>query len=467
MPISSPGIGSGLDITGIVTSLIEAEEAPAANRFNKNEATFQAKLSALGMLKSSLSAFQDSLTSLQDVTSFQKRTTSSTDSALVTATATEAASEGSYSVEVNRLAQPHKMGSAEHLDSVEFGGLAADKLILTVGSDTLTIDLSTAMSLADLNSAINSAADDKGVELTSTIISGDGGIEKLTLTASNEGYDNRVQVGGTIGGVASDTVLGLATINTDAAGDPLGADSELDAEIVVDGLTLTRSSNSVDDVISGVTLDLKDVTTSAETISVSLNTSSVKSSVNTFVDKYNDLMTTMDELSKFDPTTGERSVLLGDATLRAVEFSLRNELSNTVSGISGTFNSLSAIGITTERDGSVTLDSDVLDQAIANNFDDIGELFGSTNGVANRFDTLIEGYVKSKGVLDSRIEGINTSIEDINDQRAALARRLATLEKRYIDQFVAMDVMVSQLQSTSTFLTGALENLPGSTFKKN
>jgi len=178
-------------------------------------------------------------------------------------------------------------------------------------------------------------------------------------------------------------------------------------------------------------------------------------------------MTTMGELSAFDPDTGTRSVLLGDATLRAVEYALRNQLSNTVSGISSTFNSLSSIGISTERDGSITLDADILDAAIENNFDDIGALFASEDGVANRFDTLVEAYVSSTGIIDARIDGINTSIEDIGDQRVALAYKLAKLEERYLRQFNAMDLMVAQLRSTSDYLVGAFENLPGSTFKKD
>jgi flagellar hook-associated protein 2 len=466
MAISSPGLGSGLDINGIVSSLIAAEEAPTTNRLDQKESTFQAKISALGMLKSSLSSFQSSLTTLKDITSFQKRTTSSTDSTLVAASANESASEGSYSVSINRLAQIHKLGSAEHLDTATFGGGAADTLVITVGTKNLTIDLSTAKTLAELNTAINSAADSAGVGVTSTIITGDGGIEKVTLTADSAGYDNRVQIGGTIGGVVSETVLGLATLNTDADGVPLPTDAELDAQIVVDGLTLTRSTNSVSDVISGVTLNLKEVTTSPETISVSLNTGSIKTAVNSFVDNYNKLMATMDELSAVDTKAGTRSVLLGDVTLRAVEYALRNELSNTVSGVSGSFNSLSSIGITTQRDGSVKLDSAVLDKAIDDNFNDIGQLFASSDGVANRFDSLMSAYASSSGIINTRIEGINTSIDEIGNQREVLARRLAKLEARYFSQFSAMDLMVSQLQATSTYLTGALDNLPGSTFKK-
>ncbi len=470
MTITSTGLGSGLDISGIVSSLIAAEEAPAVARFNNNESAYQAELSALGLLQSSLSSFQDSLTTLKDITNFQKRSVSSSDSALVSATADETASEGSYSVAVTRLAQAHNMGSAEHLDSATFGGTAGDELTITVGSNTLTIDLSTALTLDELNSAINSAAEDYGVELSSTIISGDGGIQKLTLTANSEGYDNRVQVGGLIdvagAPTASDTILGLATINTDENGDILLADSELDAEIVVDGLTLTRSSNNISDVISGVTINLKDTTTSPETISITPNTANIKASVDDFVSSYNKLMSTMGELSAFDPDTGTRSVLLGDATLRAVEYALRNQLSNTISGINSSFNSLSSIGISTERDGSISLDSDILDKALENNFDDIWALFASEDGVANRFDTLVDAYASSSGIIDAKMGGINTSIDDIGDQRIALARKLAALETRYLKQFNTMDLIVAQLRSTSTYLTGAFENLPGSTFNK-
>ncbi|MDH3354580.1 MAG: flagellar filament capping protein FliD [Chromatiales bacterium] len=470
MTVSSPGIGSGLDISGIVSSLISAEGAPATARFDRNESNFQAKLSALGLLKSSLSTFQGSLTTLKDITTFQQRSATSTDSALVSVSADSTASVGSYSVAISRLAQTHKMASAQHLNTDTFGGVAGDQMTVTVGLNTLTVDLSTAMTLDQLSTAITTAAGTAGVDVTSTVITGNGGIQELSLTSNVQGYTDRVQIGGNIdvAGVPtlSSSVLGLATINTDANGVLITADTELDSQLTVNGLTLTRSSNSITDVITGVTLDLKGITTAPETVEISLNTASVTTAVNGFVKNYNDLMKTITDLSAYDPATGQHSVLLGDATLRTIEFALRNELSSSISGVTGSFNSLSSIGITTERDGSVTLNSTVLDKAIASNFDDIGLLFGSTDGVATRLDTLVDGYASTSGVIDARIDGLNTSISNITDQRTALSRKLSQLEARYFSQFNAMDLMVSQLQSTSTYLSGAFANLPGSTFNK-
>ena len=136
---------------------------------------------------------------------------------------------------------------------------------------------------------------------------------------------------------------------------------------------------------------------------------------------------------------------------------IRREISASISGLGGAFSTLAELGVTTGEDGKLSLDDEKFNAALESNFDQVGDLFG----ISNRLDTLIEGYIGTNGLINSRTEGIKNSIENVGDQRLSLNRRLASLESRLLKQFTAMDVLVNTLQNQSSFLTQQLDNLPG------
>jgi len=473
MAISSAGIGSGLDVQGIVSQLVSAESGPTTFRLNRQEAVFQAEISAFGALKSSLSEFQSSLTNLTDITNFQKRSAVSSDFSMLSATADETAAKGSYSVEVNRLAQAHKYSSQAYLstDTIGGGAGATDTLDITVGANTLSIDLTTAKTLEEIQLEITSAAEIAGVDVNASLVSGDGGNQTLVLNSGSEGFENRVQVGGTIevAGVptASDTVMGFSTLNKLADGSPLASEAELDAEILVDGVTVTRATNAIDDAVSGVTFNLTkaEVGTSV-TVDVSLNTSTIESNVKKLVESYNTLATVINDFSQVNDDN-TRGILVGDAILRGLSLGIRNELSREVGGISGSYNSLASLGVTTTLDGKLELDSEKLNTAVTSNFADMGQLFASDDGVGVRLDAYVDSYVKANGLLDSKIEGLNKSVAGIADERVSLDQRMEKIEARYLKQFSGLDTLMATMQLTSSFLTQQLDNLPGSTFNRD
>jgi len=241
------------------------------------------------------------------------------------------------------------------------------------------------------------------------------------------------------------TSLGVTDINDPAV---------LDSEIKVDGLyTITRSSNSVDDAITGLTLKLVGETTGVAQLTVSRDIDSVKESAQTFVDTFNELRTTMKNMS------GDDSAL--DSTLRSIESRMRSVFNTPPGGLNGSFNYLTEVGVSFLRDGSLSLDSADLEAAIAGNFADVAELFAHDDqGYLFRLDAAIENFVAFDGQLDTREDSLNDRINAADDRIFEMEFRLGLREKTLLDQFNALDTLMGTLQGTSDFLTQQLAALP-------
>lgn len=456
------GIGSGLDINSIVTKLVAAEGDPVSTRLNTKEAHAQGMLSAVGTLKSALSEFQSSLATLKSADSFTARSATSADSDYYTASATDSAAVGSYAIEVVKLAQASKLRTAGFTGSDAVVGTGT--LTITSGSESIMLAIdSSHNTLADIRDAINSATGNTFVNASIiNVDDGAGGTEsRLLLSGTKVGLDNALTVttdDSDLNDTDTSGLSQLATVNL------VSMTSAQDAQIKIDNQTVTRSSNSISDAIDGVTLELvKAHATAGDTTSlnVAVDTSTVSSAVNDFVKSYNTMIGIFNQLNSYDATTGKTGTLFGDATLRSVESQIRREITSNVSGLTGDLRNVVDLGITSQDDGTLTVDATALSDAITNNLSSVATLFSGSDGVATRLDSLLEGYVKATGILDTRTTALNDQISDIGDQRAALNRRLASLQSRLTQQFTALDTLVSQLNSTSTFLSQQLANLPG------
>ncbi len=460
--ISSPGIGSGLDIGNLVSQLVAAEGQATSVRLDQKEAGFQAELSAVGTMKAALSEFQDALENLKSASFFSNRSATSADTDLFTATATNAAAIGSYDIEVVQLAQASKLRTAGFTNASTVVGTGT--LTITSGSDSIVLTInSNNDTLEEIRDAINDATGNTFVGATIVNVDdGMGGTEsRLVLAGTKVGATNALTI----------TVDDDDLNDTDASGlsqlvnaNLTTLDSAQDAIINIDTQAVTRDSNSISDAIDGITFELLSETATPGTttrLNVSVDTGAVQTEVQKFVDAYNNMIKVFNELSSFNSATGQTGTLFGDATLRTVESQIRRDMTDPVSGLTGTITSLVNLGITTNADDTITLDTETLTDAIADNLDDITTLFSSSDGVATKIDSLISDYVNTAGVIDSRTESLNEQIEDINDQREALSRRLASLESRLLSQFTALDTLISQMNSTSTFLSQQLANLPG------
>ncbi len=450
MAITVSGVGSGIDIDGLVSQLVEAEGQPTALRLAQKEATFQADLSAIGTLKNYLSSFQQAVQALQTPTDFLGRTATSSDNELFTGVADATAAPGSYEIEVIQLAQAARLRSNDFTSESEVIGTGT--LDISLGASTFSVTIDSAnQTLEGIRDAINSASNNPGI--TASIINVDSGT-RLILSSDKIGAANTITVEATDNDALDGfdlTRLNSANLTTIQAAQ--------DAIVFVDQQQVTRESNNFSDVITGVTFSLlkADVGT-IETLTVGLDKSSITNKINSFVAAYNAVSETMNQLSAYDAETGIAGALQGDAGLRNLQNQIRQALSDPISGLDAS--TLAAIGITTDSEGKLNVDADDLNAVISNDFTAVSKLFTNDNGLANKFDSLLERYVGSGGILTSRTEGIQSQIESLADDNESLNARLAVIEARYRAQFIALDAFVAQFQSIGDFLTQQLASLP-------
>jgi len=450
--IIASGVGSGLDIEGIVQQLLAAEGQPARQRLDAREQTLQAQLSAFGKFRSALELLREALDPLTTLARFQGRTTTIGNPALLSATASLDAATGSYSVEVVRLASAHKLASNPYTTADT--NVGSGNLNISVGGDSFTVNIpQSARSLADIASAINSAPDNTGVR--ATLITANDGV-RMILTANETGAANTISVtttggggGGGGGGNLNAFVSNLTQIT-----------AAQDARVRVDGFTYDSSDNVITEVIGGLTLTLTEAAPgSPTTLAIGNDSEGSVERVSEFVKAYNELVKSLRELTAFNADSGTGGPLLGDPTARNFLNSVRSEVVRAITG-QGSYSTLAEIGITTQVDGSLEIDTARLEEALGAGFDDVGRLFSvDETGLANRLDALLGVYVDSNGLISNRTEGIQDRIRDIEDARIALDFRLEKIEARLRAQFGALDALVAQLRQTSDFLTRQLDAL--------
>lgn len=438
--ISAAGIGSGLDVTTIISQLMTLERRPLV-ALQQKEAGFHAELSSLGQLRSAVSSYQSAISALTSPSSLETYTATSADTAKFTATADSNAAKGTYDIEVTNLAVAQKLGSSAFadLDTTTIGN-AGDKMTLTIGTDSFSVEIGD-KTLSDIAAAINDASDNIGI--TASILQEDANNYRLVLSSNASGTANTI-------------TLAFEDSVASPIADPLGMtqiQAADDASFIVDGTyTITRSSNTVTDAIQGVTLNLLEVSTSAAQLDVVQDTGSVTTAVNGFVNAYNTLQNTLAGLGN-----GELS---GDSTLRMLQGRIRSILNSAPTGLSGTYSSLSEIGVEFQKDGTLTLDSADLSSALKDDRTAVIDLFANDDqGYAFRLNALMDDTLDSDGLISARESGINASISTIKDGIERMETRLEIVERRLRAQFSALDLLVSDMQTTGNFLTQQLDIL--------
>jgi len=452
--ITSSGIGSGLDIQGIVQQLVAAEGQPAERRFGRQEAAAQSRLSAYGTLKSALAEFRDQLDSMRELGSLLARKASSGDEELFTVGVDSNAVPARYEVEVLQLAAAQKLTSGAFADTDTAIGTGTLQFDIAGGpfSVVITEDTNT---LAGIRDAINKAAANTGVAATIVNAEADS---FLILSSEKTGAEQAITVtaSGGDGGLTAleyDPGNGLAALTLSVAAQ--------DALLRIDGLDVVSASNSVAGAIDGVTLELvRAAPGETAELDVDNDPAALRKAISRLVESYNELVGTFDQLTAFNADTEIAGPLLGDASLRSVRDQLRREMSTEIRGLDVVFPSLSSIGIGIELDGKMAIDDAVLDAALASEFDNVGRVFAGTGGFAGRLFDRVENFLDGDGLLATRTEGLNRTIERVNQQRERLGERLESLEARLLRQFSALDALVGQLSSTSNFLSQQLASLP-------
>jgi flagellar hook-associated protein 2 len=453
--IISTGIGSGLDIAGLVQQLVAAEAKPVETRIGQQEARTQAKLSAFGSLKSALSEFRDKLDVMKDLQSFLARKGSSGNEEVFGVSVSQSAVAARYSVEVVQLAQAQKLTSGAYANSDAVVGTGA--LTVTLGGSSFSVDITDENStLAGIRDAINSAGDNPGI--AATIVNAEAG-SYLILSADESGSAYTMTVtqadgDGGLSGLEYDPQNGLSSLTE--------ASPAQDAVVRIDGFDVVSAGNTVSGAIDGVTINLLQAA-EGETfeLKVENDEDAVRQTITGFVESYNRLIDTFGKLTAFDATSKVGGPLLGDATVRGMREQLRREFSGVVQSVELPFSTLREVGIETQLDGKLKIVDADLSKALADDFTRLGQLFSNPqDGFATRLFGVVDGLLASDGVIDARTTGLNGQIERFNDQREALGERLTSLETRLLRQFNALDNLVGQLSVTSNFLTEQLANLP-------
>ncbi|MFK8053597.1 MAG: flagellar filament capping protein FliD [Woeseiaceae bacterium] len=452
--IISSGIGSGLDVQGLVQQLVEAEGAPAQQRFVLSETRFQSRLSAYGSLSSALDSLKTNLEKLSNAESTAAKTISTSNEDAVSVSVTEAAVPASYTVDIVNKASTARLTSGSFTGSDAIVGTGT--LTLSIGTDSFDVEIDAeSNTLAGIRDSINGSSNNTGVQ--ATIINADAG-SYLVLSGTKTGEDNSITV------TQADGDGGLSVLSYDpenGLNDLTQTQAAQNAAAVVNGFAVFSDTNDFSAVIDGVTFSAVEATNGETfTIDVSNDTSGLKSTLQSFVSAYNGFVDTTDSLAAFDPDTNVAGPLQGDSALRSVSSQLRQELSAATTGADSLLDTLNEIGIRTDETGQLTTDAEQLDAILANDFTAISNLFGGDSGYSARLTTIIDEFTGDNGIIQSRTEGIEASIELIDEQREALNSRLISLEARLFRQFNGLDSLLGQLNTTSSFLTAQLANLP-------
>lgn len=449
MGLTSVGIGSGMDISGIVKALVNAESAGKIAKFDVTEGKLNAQISGIGALKSAMSEFNDKLKTLTKSETFgsQKVTTSTKD--YLSATVDKTAVSGSYQVKVEQLAQSQKVGSAVVTNTTS--PIGEGSLSIKVGSGTaFNIDVSATDSLTDIMNKINKS--DDNTDVTATIVNGELG-PQLVLGSKKTGEDNLVSV------TATDSGAGTGLSDTFTMSELTPAKNAI---VHIDGVKVVSQSNSLDKAITGVSLTLTaaDINKTT-TLTVSKDTATTKTAIEGFVESYNSLMKTIKDLTGYNPDTKKAGILQGDALPRSIQSQLRGMLSSGFETSDGT-QMLANLGIKTTREGLLEIDSTKLTESIKNDKGTIAELFATEDtGLAAKMSSLVDTYIKSGGVIDSRDSSLDEQVSRIADSRVQLNTRMAAYSDRLYKQFNAMDLVVANLNSQSNMLLSRLDSLPG------
>ena len=442
------GSAGKLDVQTMVAQLVAADRAPTDARFDRTERQLTAQVSAIGILRSAFSALRTAVNALSAKDAAQARKVSVPDGANFAATAASGAATGRYEVEVLALATAQKLASGAFAKAESTVGTG--RLTISAGGKTLEIDIDeTSNTLAGIRDAINAKAGGKTV--SASIVTGDDGAH-LVLNAVETGTSGALTI------AASGGDGGLSALAYDPPGSAAMTQRmpAADARVKVDGFERTLSSNTLDGVISGVSLTL----TKAEPgvtreLRIDADGSVQRTAAKNFVNSYNMSLAAIATTTSYNTSTQVAAALNGDAMTRNAAKELRD-------AVSGNVADLKAMGITIQKDGTLKLDEATFDSGLAKDPASAARLFGGDAGsLAGKLDSTLDRLVEADGLLDGRSDSLAARSKSLANQRSALDFRMSQAESRYRTQFTALDLLLTNLQSSSDFLTQQLAAADG------
>ncbi|OIR08467.1 flagellar hook-associated protein 2 [mine drainage metagenome] len=435
---SSAGITTpSIDVAGIVSSLMQVEQQPITT-LNNQISSYNAKISALGTVQSALASFQTATQGLNNLT-FNSFSATSSNTAALSATASSIAKPGNYSLTVSQLAQAQNLvvaGQASATTAIgsgasttltfDFGTISGGTLSTSNGTYTgasfasngsatksVTIDSSN-NTLSGIRDAINAA----NIGVTASIINdGSASPYRLVLTSSATGVANSMKI----------SVSGDATLGSLLSEDPAGTQNlsqtsaALNANFTVNGIAISKASNTVGDVVPGVTLNLAATSASPINLGIAPNTSSVGTAINGFVTAYNDAVKAIQSQTSYDPTTKTAGTLQGDISLSIIQSQMAAMLTTNIGSNPNGLTNLTQIGIGFQKDGTLAVDSTKLNAALNTNYQGVANLFIAAG---NATDSLVS-YTSAGSTTKAGTYGLN--ITQLSTQGTAVGSTAAGL----------------------------------------
>jgi len=450
--IAAPATNS-LDVPSLVSQLMSVERRPI-DKLNTKISNYQTRISSYGTLSGLVSGFQTALQGLNK--SLLGMSATPSDASFFSASAASTAAAGTYSLEVTHLAQSQNLVAAGQVSDTSAIASVASTATFTIGTTNTDVQIAAGATLQDIRTAINSA----NLGVTATIVNdGSGTPYRLALTSNATGASNgishiTIQAGG------DPDINNLLAYNPTPGNPPTlptmtQTIAAQDSAFTVNGIAITSASNTITEAIQGVTLTLNKLTITPVTLTVVHDTNAASSAASGFVDAYNALASQLKSRSAYGNATTPGGSLAGDGTLRLMQDQLRGIFNTVASG--GTLASLSQVGISTQADGTLKLDSSKFNNALTNNFADVTNLFSSATGFATRLVAWTKSVLSSgDGLIAARTKNLNDSIKDYNAQISRLEARMTALQKQYTTTYSNLNILLNNMSSTSSYLSQQL-----------
>ena len=468
MAISSPGVGSGLDINSIVTQLAAVEKQPLV-QLQKNASKLQTQLSSFGTVKSQLASLQDASAALLSTDTWGAKTFSSSNTSAVTGSVTTSALSSSFSVGVTQLAAAQSARTAAMTSTSTVG--ADGSLSIAIGTwsgstfaqgsaTPISVSISSTDTLTTVASKINAA----GAGVSATVVTS-GTEQRLLLSGTNTGaaYGFKITAKASDGTTEiTDGVTGVGKFSYTSASGTNGltrTQAAQNASITVEGITVTSSTNTVADAVPGVTLNLLSTTSSNAQITVGTDTGAITNKIKAFQDAFNTLVSNLKNLTKYDSTTKTAGALQGDGTAVGLISVLRSMISDTgPTASSSTFARLSDVGLQQQQDGTLTTNSSKLTTAL-NSLDTLKTFFSNsgdstaTNGLARRFRDFAMSANSVTGTLSLKNTAIQEAINRNTANQSKLNDKVSEVTKRLYAQYSGLDSKMGSLSGLSSFVS--------------
>lgn len=452
--IQSLGVGSGLDANSIITQLLAIERQPLA-RLQQTASGIQSEISAFGVVASRVDTLKSTVSTLASASTWTATSTKNTDASALKVTAANTANPVDLDIQVTTLARAQSTATATFASASAAIGASQD---LTIGigtwsgssftaSSAITVNLLATDTLADVRDKINAA----GANVTATILSDSAG-SRLVIRSNSTGASNAFRITSTVSG-SPFSFTDPTSFNQTAA----------NLSATVNGATVTSTTNTLTNLVEGVTVTALKTTTSPISVSVSKDLDGIKSKISNFVSAYNDLIGYLRQQTAYNEATKTGGTLQGDRLAVGLQSQIRSVVQDSTAA-SGVFERLSEVGIRLQKDGSLSIDSSTLDSGLQN-LTEVSELFSrddalaTNDGFAVRLKSLIDGLTGSSGTVTSKTEALRNRLSRNQDQQERMNDRLALTEARLKAQYTRLDEKMASLSGLGSYVSQQVQLL--------